>query len=154
MKTCRDENNVYFYAKTAEDITFDGGNPMMLFLDSGNGSKLNWEGYDFAIEITSENKAVLKAADGLGEWKWKEIGDCEIKCEGNEIMISVSREAINSPEYYGRQLVDLRFKWTDNCNDPETGTLSISDFYKNGDAAPMGRLNYVFSEAPAVTENK
>lgn len=154
LKTCRDENNVYFYAKTAEDITFDGGNPMMLFLDSGNGSKLNWEGYDFAIEITSENKAVLKAADGLGEWKWREIGDCEIKCEGNEIMISVSREAINSPEYYGRQLVDLRFKWTDNCNDPETGTLSISDFYKNGDAAPMGRLNYVFSEAPAVTENK
>ena len=142
------------YAKTAEDITFDGGNPMMLFLDSGNGSKLNWEGYDFAIEITSENKAVLKAADGLGEWKWREIGDCEIKCEGNEIMISVSRAAINSPEYYGRQLVDLRFKWTDNCNDPETGTLSISDFYKNGDAAPMGRLNYVFSEAPAVTENE
>ena len=154
LKTCRDENNVYFYAKTAEDITFDGGNPMMLFLDSGNDSKLNWEGYDFAIEITSENKAVLKAADGLGEWKWREIGDCEIKCEGNEIMISVSREAINSPEYYGRQLVDLRFKWTDNCNDPETGTLSISDFYKNGDAAPMGRLNYVFSEAPAVTENE
>ena len=63
-------------------------------------------------------------------------------------MLSVSREAINSPEYTGRRLVDIRFKWTDNCNDPETGALSIFDFYKNGDAAPYGRMNYVFSEAP------
>lgn len=149
IKTCRDDNNIYFYAETAEDITFEGGNPMMLFLDSGNGSDENWEGYDFAVEITSENKAVLKAAVGNDEWNWRTVGDCEIKCEGNKIMLSVSREAINSPEYTGRRLVDLRFKWADNCNDPETGDLSVFDFYKNGDAAPYGRLNYVFSEAPA-----
>ena len=149
LKTCRDDNNIYFYAQTAKDISFGkGGNPMILFLDSGNGSEKNWEGYDFAVEITSNNNAVLKAADGNNEQKWKILGNCEIKCEGNQIMISVPRDAINSPEYTGRRLVDLRFKWTDNCNDPQTGSLSVFDFYKNGDAAPYGRMNYVFSEAP------
>lgn len=147
IKTCRDDDNIYFYAETAENITFEGGNPMTLFIDSGNGSSQNWEGYDFAVEITAADKAVLKAASGTGG-KWRTVGDCEIRCEGNKVMLSVSREAINSPEYTGRRLVDIRFKWTDNCNDPETGSLSIFDFYKNGDAAPYGRMNYVFSEAP------
>ena len=148
IKTCRDDDNVYFYAETAENITFEGGNPMTLFIDSGNGSSQNWEGYDFAVEITAADKAILKAAIGT-DGKWRTVSDCEIKCEGNKVMLSVSRETINSPEYTGRRLVDIRFKWTDNCNDPETGSLSIFDFYKNGDAAPYGRMNYVFSEAPA-----
>lgn len=147
LKTCRDDNSIYFYAQTAKDISFEGGNPMTLFIDSGNGSSQNREGYDFAVEITAADKAVLKAATGT-DGEWRAVGDCKIKCEGNKVMISVSREAINSPEYTGRRLVDIRFKWTDNCNDPETGSLSVFDFYKNGDAAPYGRMNYVFSEAP------
>ena len=43
---------------------------------------------------------------------------------------------------FGVPPVDLQFKWADNC--PTSG--NIDSFYIDGDAAPIGRLNYVFAE--------
>lgn len=33
----------------------------------------------------------------------------------------------------------LEFKWSDNMQNAD-----IMDFYENGDAAPRGRMNYIF----------
>ena len=38
-------------------------------------------------------------------------------------------------------LVDLQFKWADNCGDGDVMT-----FYTKGDTAPYGRFTYVYSE--------
>ena len=38
--------------------------------------------------------------------------------------------------------VDLEFKWSDNMQDEG----NLMDFYVNGDVAPGGRFNYVYSE--------
>jgi hypothetical protein len=38
--------------------------------------------------------------------------------------------------------VNIEFKWNDNMQDDG----NIMDFYVNGDTAPGGRFNYVYSE--------
>ena len=40
------------------------------------------------------------------------------------------------------QPLDFEFKWSDNMQDEG----NIMDFYVNGDAAPGGRFNYVYTE--------
>lgn len=38
------------------------------------------------------------------------------------------------------KFIDLQFKWADNFKDDD-----IFSFYTDGDCAPYGRLNYLFS---------
>lgn len=44
-------------------------------------------------------------------------------------------------EFSGTKDVDIEFKWNDNMQEPE----NIMDFYANGDTAPGGRFNYVYT---------
>ena len=47
---------------------------------------------------------------------------------------------------YTDGLVDLEFKWADNYQENEDGQYDIFTFYTDGDAAPLGRMNYVYSD--------
>ena len=67
-----------------------------------------------------------------------------MKVEGNKLMLSVSRELLGiSGE---NTVLDLKFKWADNYQYGEDGKLDVFSFYKNGDAAPLGRMAYLYSE--------
>ena len=37
-------------------------------------------------------------------------------------------------------LISLSFKWTDGCD-----TTDVMSFYRDGDAAPYGRMSYLYS---------
>jgi len=50
------------------------------------------------------------------------------------IIIPLSKIGLTQP-------VDIEFKWSDNMQD-DTDPL---DWYINGDAAPGGRLNYIYT---------
>ncbi len=121
MKVCEDEENLYFYAETAEDLTVsDGKNWMSLFINEEyvinrtspqNGStdveKITSDGYEFA-------------------------GKAEIRFEGNKLMLSVEKEMIG---YDG----NMTFKWADNYAEDD-----VYSFYTKGDSAPYGRLCYSY----------
>ena len=47
---------------------------------------------------------------------------------------------------YTDGLVDLEFKWADNYQENANWEYDIFTFYTDGDAAPMGRMNYVYSD--------
>lgn len=53
-------------------------------------------------------------------------------------MVSVPRSALGIG---ADDLMNIQFKWADNY---EAG--NVWSFYTDGDAAPYGRFNYVFSE--------
>ena len=56
-------------------------------------------------------------------------------------MVAVPRDLLD----VGTDLVDaldLQFKWADNYQEEQ----DIWTFYEDGDVAPYGRMNYVFSE--------
>ena len=137
MKTARDDTNIYFYADTAKDINFTGGAPMILYLKSGINGNALWYGYDYRIEIEAD-AATLKKYDGT---QWQIVEAVDYKIEGNKLMLSVLRTSIGVEKAVNDDILNLQFKWTDNCDE------DIWSFYQNGDCAPLGRMNYVYSEA-------
>ena len=58
------------------------------------------------------------------------------------MMIAVPRKALGLTE----ELIDIQFKWADNYQKNDKGEYDINTFYCHGDAAPYGRMNYVYSE--------
>ena len=148
MKVAHDDEYIYFYADAAADLTAQtDSNWMTLFIDSGVDGNKNWYGYDFAVNIDSPNGNIgaLSKATGNG-WGWEKAGDVKMKIEGNKIMLAISRADLGIPDNNGATLIDIQFKWADNYQKDEEGNFDIWTFYKDGDAAPYGRLNYVYSE--------
>ncbi len=148
MKVAHDDNYIYFYVDTAEDITpSTDDNWMTLFIDSGVEGNAEWYGYDFAVNVVKPNgnDAVLSKCDGNG-WNWSDAGTVKMKVEGNKMMLAISRADLGIPDNNGETLIDMQFKWADNYQKNEAGNYEIWTFYTDGDAAPYGRMNYIYSE--------
>ena len=155
VKAARDVNNLYFYAKTAEDITpSTDDNWMTLFISSGAEGNAVWaQMYDFAVNLEKPNgnEAVISKYNADGTWT--KAGTAKMKVEGNQIMIEVSRDVLGIGDNDGKTVLDVKFKWADNYQLGEDGKLDVFSFYKNGDAAPLGRMAYLFSEAPVKAKD-
>lgn len=133
-----DQNNLYFFVKTVEDITpHTDPSWMFLLLDIDRNKGTGWEGYDFVVnhQVISESITTLKRWNGL---QWSDPVQIEYAVNGNGMELSIPLEALflsgdNMPEFY--------FKWADN-----TGSLTdISDFFLYGDVAPDRRFNFNYS---------
>jgi len=142
MKVTEDRNNVYFYVKTVAPITKPDTNPeghwMSLFLRTPNAAVANsWEGYDFVLNRVAPagGQAVLESSGG--GWNWKEAAKVAMRIEGNELHLSIPKKVLGIAE---GQATTFQFKWADNYQ----GEGNIDSFYLDGDAAPLGRLNYVY----------
>ena len=148
MKVAHDDEYLYFYVDTKEDITpSTDDNWMTLFIDSGVEGNAEWYGYDFAVNVEKPNgnEAVLSKCSGSG-WNWTNAGTVKMKVEGNKMMLAISRADLGIPDNNGKTLIDLQFKWADNYQQNESGSYDVWTFYTDGDAAPYGRLNYIYSE--------
>lgn len=148
MKVAHDDEYLYFYVDTKEDITpSTDDNWMTLFIDSGVEGNAEWYEYDFAVNVEKPNgnEAVLSKCSGSG-WNWTNAGTVKMKVEGNKMMLAISRADLGIPDNNGQTLIDLQFKWADNYQQNESGSYDVWTFYTDGDAAPYGRLNYIYSE--------
>lgn len=148
MKVAHDDEYLYFYVDTKEDITpSTDDNWMTLFIDSGVEGNAEWYEYDFAVNVEKPNgnDAVLSKCSGSG-WNWTNAGTVKMKVEGNKMMLAISRADLGIPDNNGKTLIDLQFKWADNYQQNESGSYDVWTFYTDGDAAPYGRLNYIYSE--------
>lgn len=142
MKIAKDADNLYFYVDTAAALTAPEGETWMtLFIDSGNNDNANWYGYDFKVDPASG-----KLYKSNGDWNWQEVATVTVKYEGNKLMLSVKRADIGTQD-----AVDIQFKWADNYQKNELDTYDVWTLYCDGDAAPYGRLNYVYSEVAHKT---
>ena len=143
MKVAKDADNLYFYVDTTAELTAPEGETWMtLFIDSGNNGNQTWYGYDYKVDAASGK--VYKCNGG---WNWSEIATTTVKYEGNKLMLSVKRSDIGVLD-----AVDIQFKWADNYQKNESGSYDIWSFYCDGDVAPYGRLNYVYSEVVHATK--
>lgn len=151
IKMARDTEKLYFYAKTVADITpSTDDNWMTLFISSGFAGNPLWENmFDFAVNLEKPNGNEVIISQYNGDGTWRIVGTGEMKVEGNQIMIGISRDILSIGDDNGETVLDIKFKWADNYQYGEDGKLDIFSFYKNGDAAPLGRMAYLFSEKPA-----
>ena len=138
-KVARDDKNIYFYVETADKLTpSKDRNWMMLFIDIDRNKATGWNGYDFIINRISPNsKKVIIEKNLGGRWDWETIGESKYSVNNNKLEIEIAKQLLNIA---GNE-IDMEFKWNDNMQ--ETG--NIMDFYVNGDTAPGGRFNFVYS---------
>ncbi|MDP4201063.1 MAG: hypothetical protein Q8861_00085 [Bacteroidota bacterium] len=139
-KVARDDENVYFYVETADALTpKTDRNWMMLFIDADRDKSTGWNGYDFIINRVSPkgNKVFIEKNVG-NRWEWATTAEAKFAVNGNKLEIAIPRSVLN---VVGKSL-NFEFKWNDNMQ--ENG--NIMDFYVNGDTAPGGRFNFIYSE--------
>lgn len=138
-KVARDATYLYFYVQTAADLS-DKKDPgwMRLFLDIDRNKKTGWEGYDFVVNRRSPDKYAF-VEKSTSSWNWQQTGTASYAIHGNTLVIQIKRSLLGITAH---QPVNIEFKWSDNMQ--EEG--NIMDFYVNGDVAPGGRFNYIYSE--------
>ena len=138
-KVARDAEKIYFYAETADKLTpKTDRNWMMLFLDTDRNKATGWNGYDFIVNrVSPKGKKVIVEKNVGGRWEWEQIGESTFAVNNNKLEIEITKQLLN---LLGND-IDIEFKWNDNMQ--ENG--NIMDFYVNGDTAPGGRFNFVYS---------
>jgi len=139
-RVARDADKMYFYVETAENLTpSTDRNWMMLFIDSDRDKSTGWNGYDYIVNRVSprKNKAIVERNVG-NRWEWEQVAESKFAVRDNVLEMEILRSVLNLQA----EMVDLEFKWNDNMQ--ENG--NIMDFYINGDTAPGGRFNFVYSE--------
>ena len=128
-KVARDADNLYFYAVCESDINMRDNNSMNLYLNTDRNYPTGWEGYDYVVS----NGKVYKFADG--SFDKTEVGTAEYAVSGKTITVKIPKALIG----YN---TELEFKWPDNID--AKGDLML--FYTEGNAAPVGRFNYLYTE--------
>jgi len=136
VKVARDEENLYFYAETAEPITAPSGPGwMMLLIDIDRDKQTGWEGYDYAVNRTEPAGGQTQLAKSRGGWNWTDVGAVAFWVADRQMELCIPRALVDLAE---KSPLDFEFKWVDHV--PLSG--DILDFYLCGDVAPGGRFNY------------
>ena len=149
-KVTADTRNIYFYVETAEAITArDTESSWMQLYVNVDRETTGWYGYDFIInhQTKDDNTTTVAAYNGAdGAYGFETVGEVSYRIEGNQMMISVPQEMLGVKGY---KEINFEFKWADS----DTVYDEMEDFYCDGDAAPLGRLNYIFQNyIPGVSQ--
>ena len=137
-KVARDGQNIYFCVETAGILSPQTDrNWMMLFIDSDRDKSTGWNGYDFVVNRVSPAKGKAVVEKNVGNrWEWEKAADTRFAAENNMLGLEIARSVLGL-----EKRIDIEFKWNDNMQ--ENG--NIMDFYVNGDTAPGGRFNFIYS---------
>ena len=138
-RVAHDHEYLYFYVETAEKLTSSKDpNWMMLFIDSDRNKSTGWNGYDFVVNRVNpqQGKVIIERNIG-GRWEWENLTTTKFAINKNKLELEIQRSVLNLS---GKE-INLEFKWNDNMQ--ENG--NIMDFYVNGDTAPGGRFNFVYT---------
>ncbi len=141
-KVTRDAENIYFYVKCSQPITpREGEGWMTLFIDADRSKSTGWEGYDFVINRLPCAKGKCSIERYVptmeeGSFTFESVGRGAMHVKGNALTLSVPRVLIGC-----EGALSFEFKWSDNMQN-----TTVMDFYENGDAAPIGRFNYLYKE--------
>ena len=138
-KVARDDENLYFYVETAEELTSSTDrNWMMLFIDTDRDKTTGWNGYDIIVNrVSPKGKKVIVEKNVGNRWEWETVAECKFAVNVDKLEFAIPREVLGIEG----ENVDIEFKWNDNMQD----NGNIMDFYVNGDTAPGGRFNFVYT---------
>ena len=138
MKVAHDENNLYFYARTREDIEFNMFTKWMnLYIGiEGREYAPSWHGYHYLVNNIVLDGCATFLQRSLGGYRWGDNTRVRYHREGREMAIELPKAALG----LGAGEFGLYFKWADHTGRNET----IEDFYEHGDCAPYGRFAFLY----------
>ena len=114
---------------------------MQLFIDADQDTKTGWYGYDFIVNYEAKDEFTTTVARYNGKdgaYSFEVIGEVSYRAKGNQMMIAVPLTLLGVENYND---LTFDFKWVDS----DSGINTMEQFYTEGDVAPLGRLNYVFT---------
>lgn len=123
-KVSRDEQYVYFYVQTRDDLTsHTNSNWMMLFINADQNYTTGWQGYDYVINQTITSSSLTTLKHTSAGWNWSAVSDSiAYHYMGNQMEIAVPRSLLNLPP--GTDELSIDFHWAD--------TAAIMPKYKHG----------------------
>lgn len=86
--------------------------------------------------IAPGDTAVLEQCSAADAFSWSRAADVEYSLSGDMMMAAIPKAALGIT---GSDFT-IQFKWSDNCTSGD-----VYSFYTDGDAAPIGRMNYVYT---------
>ncbi len=138
LKVARDNEYVYFYARTQAPITpHTDPHWMLLFINTKGDPHAGWEGYNFVVNRRVVNDTTTMLETSAGGWNWRPKAQVRYRVRGNELELAIRRADLGLRP---GQPLRLQFKWADNMQ--RDG--DVMEFTLSGDAAPNGRFNYVY----------
>ncbi len=135
-KVAKDSENFYFYVKCEENVKEHENGFMNIYINADRNKATGWEGYDYAINVNG--KGVVSAFNS-NEYALTDIGTAGVNISGNALTLKLERGLISETDK-----ADFEFKITDNIM-PE---VDLMLFYTEGNSAPVGRFNYLYTEIP------
>ncbi|MDR1743371.1 MAG: hypothetical protein LBR48_06065 [Dysgonamonadaceae bacterium] len=138
-RVASDADNVYFYVRTASDLSpYTDPRWMRLFIDVIGSSVSKWENFGFVVnhEVKSATQTTLKKA-GATWADWQNVRDIDYRLNGNEMELVIPRSALG----IGSGAFELDFKWVDNA----IADGDIKECMSDGDSAPNSRFRYRYS---------
>ncbi len=152
VKVTNDASYLHFMVECAEDIVegTEDSSWLQILVDADSSASTGWLGYDFIVNNKPAKDGLsttLAAYSGTsGEYSFTDKNKISCRVEGKKFMVSVPLEEIGV-EYINK--INLQFKVCDS----RTKYTTCEQFYTEGDCAPLGRPNYVYSTYfPEVTE--
>lgn len=138
LKVAHDEKNLYFYARTRENIVFNMFTKWMnLYIGvAGRPYAPHWHGYQYLVNDVVLDGCATFVQTCLGGYRFGKNTRINYVREDKEIMIEIPRAVLGLEE----DGFELHFKWADHTGKNET----IAEFYEHGDAAPYGRFSYIY----------
>ena len=142
VKVTGDATNLYFCIECAENIVHGSGSDswMQIYLNV-DADKSGWYGYDYILNYKPENDyttTLARYSGADGAYGFTPSGSkLTYIVSGNKLMIGVPMEELGI-EYYDR--IELEFKIADS----RSSYATMEQFYEDGDAAPLGRMNFVY----------
>ena len=136
VKVAHDGANLYFYVKTAADITEHNGTDLnwMNILIGDGGTDNAFAGYRYILNRMPDGDTT--SVERYENGAWQSVGTARLRVSGNEMAVCLPLSLI------GKSARDLsvEFKVADNVTHPD----NIMDYYVTGDSAPIGRLSYSY----------
>ena len=143
-KVTADSQNIYFYVETADAITAHDVDSswMQVYVNADRDAATGWYGYDYIVNYKATDDGTTTVAKYTGENGAYHFTATEetvsYRVEDNKMMIAVPLAQLGIEDALA---INIEFKIADS----DTIYDEMEDFYCDGDAAPLGRLNYVFS---------
>jgi hypothetical protein len=137
-KITTDGTYLYFYVKTAGDISSCEDKDWMRLFIQVKSNDVSWEGFHFVVNRTVKDEKETSLEKSKGGWNWEEVTTLNYRVSKNEMELSVplSKLGITTPDAFS-----VDFKWIDNA----ASDGDIQTCMRDGDSAPNGRFRYRYT---------
>ena len=140
-KVISDSKNMYFYVETKNEISmYDTNSTWMQLFVNADSEQTGWYGFDYVVNYSAKDAfttTVAKYNGDNGAFSFEEVGEVSYRVKGNQMMIAVPLSMLGIENY---KEIEIDFKWADS----DTMITTMEQFYCEGDAAPLGRMNYTY----------